>query len=87
MKRPHTYIFSKFSSESHHFKNDNNFYDENQKYTVKLNDFCVLTVGESVKFSRDFNVKKKMTTIFSQKFHVFDIKAAIFIFLGKIFQF
>ena len=44
--------------KNYHFENDNDFYDENQKNTIKLHDFSAL-VEESVKFSRDFNVKKK----------------------------
>ena len=56
----HTPIFSQnFQVKNYHFENDNDFYDENQKYTVKQHDFCTPMVEESVKYSRDFNVKKK----------------------------
>ena len=56
----HTPIFFlNFQLKNHHFENDNDFYGENQKYTAKLHDFYAPLVEESVKFSRDFNVKKK----------------------------
>ena len=43
-------------------------------------------VEESVKFSRDFNVKKRKK-IFRKIFMFFDVKAAPFICLEEIFQF
>ena len=57
--------------KNHHFENDNDFYDANQKYTVKLHDFCAPMVEESVKFSRDFNVKKNHDKNFFAKFSCF----------------
>ena len=85
----HTPIFfQSLQVKNHHFENDNDIYDETQKYTVKPHDFFAPMVEESLMFSRDFNVKTKtMTKIFSQNFHVFFVKAAIFNFLEEIFQF
>ena len=57
--------------KNHYFENDNGFYDENQKYIVKLHDFCAPVVGKNVKFSQDFNVRKKKNKNFFAKFACF----------------
>ena len=63
------------------------YYWEKQKYYVKLHDFCLSMVEESVKFSRNFNVKKKpWQKIFRKIFICSDIKAAIFNSLEEIFE-
>ena len=56
--------------KNHHFKNDN-FYDENQKYYIKLNDFFAPMIEESVKFFGDFNVEKNHDKRFFAQFLCF----------------
>ena len=67
----HTYIIFKIFKWKITFLKINDFYGENQKYTVKLHDFCALMVEKSVKFSCDFNVEKNHCKNFFAAFSCF----------------
>ena len=63
-------FFENFQVKNYHFENDNDFYDENQKYTVKRHDFYAPMVEKSEVFSR-FQYKKNHDKNFFAKFSCF----------------